>query len=61
MNKLSPLSWWRNVPQEKHASNDPFFSLHQSIDRLFEDFENQFRFPTTRFGDFGASPRIDVS
>ncbi len=62
MPNLRPLSWFRNTPAERPALADPFLSLQNEVDRLFEDFSKGFglsvgRFRTQEF----PSPKIDIS
>jgi HSP20 family protein len=65
---ITNLAPWRRgekeVPVRRDGERDPFYALHRRMDRLFDDFFNNFSL--TRFGDWGESwgafnPRIDLS
>ena len=62
MRSLLPFSWNRNVATE--GRSDPFVTLQQEMNRLFDNFTNVPSAFGNFSGDFGKasiSPRIDVS
>lgn len=62
---LAPWRWGdRKVPVRSEEERDPFYALQRRMDRLFDDFFNNFGL--ARFGPFGESwgafsPRLDLS
>lgn len=61
MTNLLPSSWFRHVPALKSQGSDPFLSLHQQVERLFDDFAQNFHLTPERFGPGVAVPQMDVS
>lgn len=60
---LVPKLWGRKNVPVRRQERDPFYALQRSMDRLFDDFYNDFGFGLSRFDeDFGDfSPSLDVS
>lgn len=62
---LVPWRWGdKKLSIRNGDEQDPFYALQKRMDRLFDDFFNNFGL--TRFGDFGESwgafsPRLDLS
>jgi HSP20 family protein len=55
-NLLSPSAWMRGDPND-----NPLFSLHKEIDRLFGDFAGGFGFPAmAKAGGPVMAPQLDV-
>lgn len=51
---------WRNRSPELRAGQDPFFALHDQMNRLFDDFARGFDMPALRGTQSTSWPSIDV-
>ncbi len=58
MNLHSLVPFWKNAPQQLNRKS-PFLSLHNEVNRLFEDFFRD-RFPSTVMNDEFLTPSINV-
>lgn len=58
MNLHSLIPFWKSVPQLNKKS--PFLSLHNEVNRLFEDFFRD-RFPSSVIHDDFLTPSINVA
>lgn len=61
---LAPWRWGDRKVPARSEEGDPFYALQRRMDRLFDDFFNNFGL--ARFGPFGESwgafsPRLDLS